>query len=152
MEPGMGRTGETPEAESTDLSVQLRPQTGTLIQLSSRWTICATTNLIFKSLQSEPNLNCLILYNPFCNLFLSLKRTKCFTLLYIWSFISCFFILSNFQIHSEIDELHQHLQARRGSYGNSLPAARMNSQAFKQFEMTVEVKKNVDELFQISWI
>lgn len=108
--------------------------------------------LIFKSLQSEPNLNCLILYNPFCNLFLSLKRTKCFTLLYIWSFISCFFILSNFQIHSEIDELHQHLQARRGSYGNSLPAARMNSQAFKQFEMTVEVKKNVDELFQISWI
>lgn len=49
----------------------------------------------------------------------------------------------DFQIHSEIDELHQHLQARRGSYGNSLPAARMNSQAFKQFEMTVEVGLNV---------
>ena len=45
----------------------------------------------------------------------------------------------SFQIHSEIDELHQHLQARRGSYGNSLPAAKMTSQAFKQFEMTVEV-------------
>jgi hypothetical protein len=44
-----------------------------------------------------------------------------------------------FQIHSEIDELHHHLQARRGSYGNSLPAAKMTSQAFKQFEMTVEV-------------
>jgi hypothetical protein len=45
-----------------------------------------------------------------------------------------------FQIHSEIDELHHHLQARRGSYGNSLPAAKMTSQAFKQFEMTVEVR------------
>lgn len=55
--------------------------------------------------------------------------------MYIWIF--------DFQIHSEIDELHQHLQARRGSYGNSLPAARMNSQAFKQFEMTVEVGLNV---------
>lgn len=43
------------------------------------------------------------------------------------------------QIHSEIDELHHHLQARRGSYGNSLPASKMTSQAFKQFEMTVEV-------------
>uniref|UniRef100_A0A0L8G5K6 Ig-like domain-containing protein n=1 Tax=Octopus bimaculoides TaxID=37653 RepID=A0A0L8G5K6_OCTBM len=43
------------------------------------------------------------------------------------------------QIHSEIDELHHHLQARRGNYGNNLPAARMTSQAFKQFEMTVEL-------------
>ncbi|XP_046554795.1 uncharacterized protein LOC124264120 [Haliotis rubra] len=43
------------------------------------------------------------------------------------------------QIHSEIDELHQHLQARRGSYGNNLPAAKMTSQAFKQFELTVEL-------------
>lgn len=43
------------------------------------------------------------------------------------------------QIHSEIDELHQHLQARRGSYGNSLPAAKMTAQAFNQFEKTVEV-------------
>ncbi|KAK3083136.1 hypothetical protein FSP39_014900 [Pinctada imbricata] len=43
------------------------------------------------------------------------------------------------QIHSEIDELHHHLQARRGSYGNSLPAAKMNSQAYKQFEMTVDL-------------
>lgn len=50
------------------------------------------------------------------------------------------FLYSELQIHSEIDELHQHLQARRGSYGNSLPAAKMNSQAFKQFEMTVEVR------------
>ena len=49
-------------------------------------------------------------------------------------------IASYFQIHSEIDELHHHLQARRGSYGNSLPAAKMTSQAFKQFEMTVEVR------------
>lgn len=43
--------------------------------------------LIFKCLQSEPNLNCLILYNPFCNLFLSLKRTKCFTLCYTYGHI-----------------------------------------------------------------
>ncbi|XP_025104045.1 coiled-coil domain-containing protein 141-like isoform X3 [Pomacea canaliculata] len=43
------------------------------------------------------------------------------------------------QIHSEIDELHQHLQARRGSYGNSLPAAKMTAQAFNQFEKTVEL-------------
>ena len=43
------------------------------------------------------------------------------------------------QIHSEIDELHSHLQARRGSYGNSLPAAKMTAQAFNQFEKTVEV-------------
>ena len=44
-----------------------------------------------------------------------------------------------FQIHSEIDELHSHLQARRGSYGTSLPAAKMTAQAFNQFEKTVEV-------------
>ncbi|XP_076451161.1 coiled-coil domain-containing protein 141-like [Babylonia areolata] len=43
------------------------------------------------------------------------------------------------QIHSEIDELHSHLQARRGSYGNSLPAAKMTAQAFNQFEKTVEL-------------
>lgn len=49
-----------------------------------------------------------------------------------------------FQIKSEIDELHHHLQARRGSYGNSLPAAKMTSQAFKQFEMTVEVRNIVE--------
>ncbi|XP_060064415.1 titin-like, partial [Ylistrum balloti] len=49
------------------------------------------------------------------------------------------------QIHSEIDDLHHHLQARRGSYGNSLPAARMTSQAFKQFEMTVQlIEKKID--------
>ena len=48
-----------------------------------------------------------------------------------------------FQIHSEIDELHSHLQARRGSYGNSLPAAKMTAQAFNQFEKTVEVGKSI---------
>ena len=53
------------------------------------------------------------------------------------SYIHLFYLY--FQIHSEIDELHQHLQARRGSYGNSLGGAQMTSQAFKQFEMTVEV-------------
>jgi len=47
------------------------------------------------------------------------------------------------QIHSEIDDLYQHLQARRGSYGNSLGGAQMTSQAFKQFEMTVEVRYSI---------
>ncbi|VDI56857.1 titin [Mytilus galloprovincialis] len=50
------------------------------------------------------------------------------------------------QIHSEIDELHHHLQARRGSYGNSLPASKLTSQAFKQFEMTVElIEKKINK-------
>lgn len=53
--------------------------------------------------------------------------------------VKVFSFHQTFQIHSEIDELHHHLQARRGNYGNNLPAARMTSQAFKQFEMTVEV-------------
>ncbi|CAG5126015.1 unnamed protein product [Candidula unifasciata] len=43
------------------------------------------------------------------------------------------------QIHSEIDQLHHHLQSRRGNYGTSLPNAKMTSQAFKEFEKTVEV-------------
>ncbi|XP_012936768.1 uncharacterized protein LOC101859779, partial [Aplysia californica] len=43
------------------------------------------------------------------------------------------------QIHSEIDQLHQHLQSRRGNYGTSLPNARVTSQTFKEFEKTVEV-------------
>ncbi|BFZ21917.1 hypothetical protein BsWGS_24956 [Bradybaena similaris] len=43
------------------------------------------------------------------------------------------------QIHSEIDQLHHHLQSRRGNYGTSLPNAQMTSQAFKEFEKTVEV-------------
>ncbi|RUS90398.1 hypothetical protein EGW08_001893, partial [Elysia chlorotica] len=43
------------------------------------------------------------------------------------------------QIHSEIDQLHQHLQSRRGNYGTSLPNARMVSQTFKEFEKTVEL-------------
>ncbi|XP_064598296.1 coiled-coil domain-containing protein 141-like isoform X2 [Liolophura sinensis] len=49
------------------------------------------------------------------------------------------------QIHSEIDELHRQLQLRHGNYGNSLQAAKMTSQAFKQYEMTIElIEKKIE--------
>ena len=44
-----------------------------------------------------------------------------------------------FQLHGELDELHRHLEARRGQYGSSLSNVIMTSQAFKQFELTVQV-------------
>ena len=53
-----------------------------------------------------------------------------------------FYICSSllvFQLHGELDELHRHLEARRGQYGSSLSNVIMTSQAFKQFELTVQV-------------
>ena len=54
------------------------------------------------------------------------------------------------QIHSEIDQLHQHLHSRRGNYGTSLPNAQMTSQTFKEFEKTVEVVKFAFNFFAIN--
>ena len=47
-----------------------------------------------------------------------------------------------FQLHGELDELHRHLEARRGQYGSSLSNVIMTSQAFKQFELTVQVSNS----------
>ncbi len=47
------------------------------------------------------------------------------------------------QLHGELDELHRQLEARRGQYGSSLSNVVMTSQAFKQFELTVQVSTAV---------
>ena len=49
-------------------------------------------------------------------------------------FVSCFC-----QVDSELDELHRQLHARSGNFGSSLSSANMTSQAFKNFENTVQV-------------
>ena len=43
------------------------------------------------------------------------------------------------QIHSELDELHRQLAARKGTYGSSLSSVIMTSEAFKTFEQTVTI-------------
>ncbi|XP_074642495.1 uncharacterized protein LOC141899810 [Tubulanus polymorphus] len=43
------------------------------------------------------------------------------------------------QIHYEIDDLNRQLQNKKGNLGTSLPGVRMTSEAFKQFELTIEV-------------
>ena len=45
-------------------------------------------------------------------------------------------------MHNELDELHRQLKARHGNYGSSLASVKMTSQAFKQFEMNVQVIEN----------
>lgn len=42
-------------------------------------------------------------------------------------------------INAQLDDLSQQLAAMRGQYGSSLAAARITSQAFFQFEKTIEV-------------
>lgn len=43
-------------------------------------------------------------------------------------------------IHIQLDDLSRQLAAMRGQYGSSLAAARVTSQAFFQFEKTIQVK------------
>ena len=43
------------------------------------------------------------------------------------------------QIHGELDELQRQLDARQGHYGHSLSSVTMTSEAFKNFEATVEL-------------
>ena len=40
---------------------------------------------------------------------------------------------------NELDELHRQLNARKGNYGSSLSSVKMTSQAFKNFENSVEL-------------
>lgn len=42
-------------------------------------------------------------------------------------------------INAQLDDLSSQLAAMRGQYGSSLAAAKVTSQAFFQFEKTVEV-------------
>ena len=43
------------------------------------------------------------------------------------------------QLHAELDELHKQLRARHGNYGSSLSSVKMISQAFRQFEKSVQL-------------
>ncbi|CAH1789041.1 unnamed protein product, partial [Owenia fusiformis] len=50
------------------------------------------------------------------------------------------------QIHNEITDLDRQLVSRKGNYGNSLSTAKMTSQTFKQFELTIElIEKNIQK-------
>lgn len=42
-------------------------------------------------------------------------------------------------IHAQLDDLSRQLASMRGQYGSSLSAARVTSQAFFQFEKTIQV-------------
>ena len=50
-----------------------------------------------------------------------------------------------FQIHNDFDDLNRQLQNRRGNVGNSAQAVKMTSEAFRQFQMTIQVNEVKDE-------
>jgi hypothetical protein len=55
-----------------------------------------------------------------------------------------------FQIHYEVDDLNRQLQAKKGDYGYNLQNAKMISEAFKQFEMTIQVR-SWDGRGRVAW-
>ena len=56
----------------------------------------------------------------------------------------CQFNVDLHQINVQLDDLSRQLSAMKGQYGSSLPMAKVTSQAFFQFEKTIQVSIEIN--------